>query len=202
MNNLLNNITDDVALLGHTVRRLFWEIVDETQQTRSRIRLRRELASLAERETSQYERLGQMGVELLQDGIAVARTLETSLILAEIDRLQGEQRRLMDPPEAKFQETAAPFPWHRIERALHTGEWVIHVKSLSDSSPWCGRPMTGEPAVGLCLAVKRGDSIQAVTPDTVCLGGDLLMILSPASYVSDWDRWMQQGPVMQAGEGS
>lgn len=193
MTNLINYLVDDIVVLGHAVNRIFWDVVDEAQQSRSRFRHHRVLTRLAERETGQYERLGRMGLELLRDGIPVERTPETSLVLAEIDRLQAEQRRLRDRYGSTLSETATPFPWRRLERAVHTGEWVIHVTALPDSSPWCGRPMTGRPPAGVCFAIKRGPSIQPVTPDTVGLGGDLLMILSPAANVSDWDRWMLQG---------
>jgi hypothetical protein len=180
---------------------IFWDVVDEAQQTRSRLRFRRELTRLAERETAQYERLSHMGFELLHDGIGIERTPETSQVLTEIDRLQAEQHELLARPDAKHLQTATPFPWHRLEKVLHTGEWVIHVQTLPDSSPWCGRPMIGRPAAGLCLAFKRGYSVEPFTPDTICLGGDLLLILSPAANVSDWDRWMLQGSSSQASEG-
>ena len=202
MNKLINSLVDDIAVLGFTMNRIFWEVVDEAQQTRSRLRLGRELTRLAERETSQYERLGHMGFEFIRDGIALERTPETSVILSEIDRLQAEQRRLRDRRDPKSLETVTPFPWRRLERALYTGGWVIHTEFLPDSSPRCGRPMGGEAPAGLCLAVKRGHAIHPVTPDSVWLGGDLLIILSPAENVSDWSRWMRQGPSNQAGNGS
>jgi hypothetical protein len=73
--------------------------------------------------------------------------------------------------------------------------------TLPESSPWCGRRVDGFPP-GLCFGIQRGQSIQAVTPDTVWQAGDLLMILSPAADVSDWDRWIRQGSSDQAEESS
>jgi hypothetical protein len=200
MTNIINSISDDVVSLGHAITRIFWEVVDEAQQTRSRLRLRRELTRLAERETEHYEQLGKMGFELLHDGVVLEPTPQTSSVLVEIERLQAEQGRLLHGRDAKILEAATPFSWGRLQRALQAGEWVIHITALPDSSPWCGRRMTGGSPAGLCFGIQRGHSIQPVMPDTVCLPGDFLMILSPAANVSDWDRWILQGSADQAGE--
>jgi hypothetical protein len=134
-----------------------------------------------------------MGFELLQDHLAVERTPKTLSFLAEIDRLRDEQHRLRRRPDAKYLETPTPFPWHRLEKVLESGEWVIHTRILPDSSPWCGRPMLTRSAAGVCFALKRGEAILPVAPDTVWVSGDLLMILSPVGSVSAWDRWILYG---------
>jgi hypothetical protein len=193
MNNLINAVSNNIEIIARSFSQIFWEIADEAQQTRSRLRLQKELERLTERETAQYQQLGHMGFELLQDRLAIERTPKTLRFLAEIDRLRDEQHRLRRRPDAKYLETPTPFPWHRLEKVLESGEWVIHTRTLPDSSPWCGRPMMTRSAAGVCFALKRGDSVLPVAPDTVCLSGDLLMILSPVGSVSAWDRWIVYG---------
>lgn len=193
MNKLINMVSSNIEIITRSFSQILWEIADETQQARSRLRLQKELERLTERETGQYQQLGHMGFELLRDHLAVERTPKTVMFLAEIERLRNEQHRLRRRPDAKYLETPTPFPWHRLEKVLESGEWVIHTKTLPDSSPWCGRSMMTRPAAGVCLALKRGDSILPVAPDTVWMGGDLLMILSPAGSVLAWDRWIVSG---------
>lgn len=193
MNKLLNLVTNNVEVIARSLGQIFWEVADETQQARSRLRLQKELDRLAEQETAQYQRLGRMGFQLLQDHLTVERTPETSAVLAEIDHLRDEQHRLRRRPDAKHLAMPTPFPWHRLEKVLESGEWVIHTTTLPDSSPWCGRPMASRPVPGVCFALKRGDAILPLAPDTVWLSGDLLMILCPVGSVSAWDRWILFG---------
>ena len=199
---MINSLASDMVAFGYALNRIFWDVVDETHQTRSRLRLRQGLSRLAEQQTHQYERLGRMGFELLRDGVAVERTPETAKVLSEIDRLQADQGRFLERRGANLSENRSPFPWQRLERGLRSGDSVVHVTALPDSSPWCGRPMASGAPAGVCIAFRRGRTIRPMTPETTCVGGDLLIVLSPAASVPDWDRWLTSGSWTLAGEGS
>lgn len=193
LNNIAKNIADDCTTFAGAMEKMFWEVIAEAQQTRSRRRLRRELARLEEQETTHTQRLGQLGFQLLRDGIAVQPTPDTFKTLTELDRLRAEQRRLSMLFEARDPD-ASPVSWRRLEDALQTGEIVVHFTSLPDSSPWCGRSMDTRGVPGLCVAFKRtGQAVQPFTSETTCRGGDLLIILSPAASVSMWERWIAHG---------
>ncbi len=193
MNNLLTSISTNIEIFARSMGLVFWEIAEEAEQARARLRLQKELARLAERETVQYRRLGRAGFELLHDHLPVERTPNVLLALADIDRLRGEAHQVRRRPDAKYLETPTPFPWHRLQGVLASGEWVIHSQAIPDSSPWCGRAMIGRPAAGVCLALKRGYSIHPMTLDTVCVSGDTVIILSPVGSVASWSRWILEG---------
>lgn len=193
LNTIVNNVTDDCLVFAESLKRMFWEVADQAERTRSRQRHRRELARLGEQETAEYRQLGLIGFQLLRDQVAVRPTSDTSRTLAELDRLRLEQRRRAALPEAKEPETPPVF-WRRMEESLQTGELVINYIPVPDSSPWCGRSMTARPAAGLCFAFKRGgQAIQPFTPNTICLAGDMLIVLSPATTAAAWDRWIMDG---------
>lgn len=195
MNKLINNIADDVVVISRAINQIFWEVVDEAQHTRSRLRIRREILRLSEQERALYEQLGQVGFDLLRERISVERTPEASQMLVEIEQQQIEQQRLRNLSDATALFEDPPFPWYRLMRLLETGEWTIHLQVLPESSPWCGRQMMVRPLTGgLCLAIKRGDATQPFTPNTVCLGGDLFVIVAPASSILVWNQWIVDGP--------
>jgi hypothetical protein len=71
---------------------------------------------------------------------------------------------------------------------------VINYIAVPDTSPWCGRSMPARPVAGLCFAFKRGgQTVQPFTSNTICLGGDLLIVLSPAATAGAWERWITHG---------
>lgn len=193
MNNLINFIYDDAVVAGRAISQMFWEVVEEAQHSRSRLRTHRELARVRERETARYTQLGAIGFALLREQISVERTPETSRILAEIEQLHAEQERQRRSPSHQPLQQTLPFSWRHLERFVETGEWRVHIHVLPESSPWCGRPMNAEHPPGLCLAIKRGDAVHAFTPDAIGVAGDLLIIVAPAASVSAWDGWVVRG---------
>jgi hypothetical protein len=173
---------------------MFWEVVEEAQQSRSRFRTHRELVRLRERETARYTELGVIGFALLREQISVERTPETSRILTEIERLHAEQaRQRRSAGHHQPLEQTLPLSWRRLERFVQTGEWSVQIHVLPESSPWCGRPMNAAHPPGLCLAIKRGDAVHPFTPEAIGVAGDRLIIVAPASCISAWDDWVLRG---------
>ncbi len=200
LTNLINYIQTDAVVLGRAINHLFWDLVDEAEDTRSRFRTHLELTRTREREARQYERLGFIGFSLLREQIPVEPTPETSRILTGIEQLHAEQQRLRNLAGAKPAGEGIPFPWRRLERLLQSGEWVVHMRMLPVSSPWCGRPMNAERPAGLCLAILRGETFQPFTPDTIGAPGDLLIILAPAPSRLAWDQWILRGVASEPGD--
>jgi hypothetical protein len=200
LNYIITLIHAETVVIGRAINQMFWEIADDAQRTRSRIRTHRELRRLSDLETADYERLGQIGFSLLQDQISVDRTPEISMISTEIEQLRAEYQRQRNVLDAQLAGEALPFSWRRLERWVESGEWVVHAKILPDSSPWCGRSMSAERPAGVCLAIKRGENLRAVTPDTIAAPGDLMIILAPAASVPAWDRWILHGSASTAGQ--
>lgn len=199
MNNLIDYIQNDLVVVGRSMKQLFWGIVEEAQRTRLRLRAHHELSRLHDRENFQYQRLGHLGFSLFRDQVPVVPGPETAQILAEVGRLRAEQQRRKNLPDLTPQSEVPPFPWRRLESLIESGDWVVDVRILPETSPWCGRPMSDRHPPGVCLAVQRGESVQPWTAHTTALPGDALIIAAPASSASAWDGWIAWGTDEVAG---
>ncbi|MFZ5862951.1 MAG: TrkA C-terminal domain-containing protein [Nitrospirota bacterium] len=81
----------------------------------------------------------------------------------------------------------------RLARIIGTGSWRIHPVPITQESPWRGGTLTGDMPTGICLAVRRDQSLQPFTPDWRFLDGDVLLVLAPPTCYSDWDQWIANG---------
>ncbi len=187
------DIVGDVVTAGHTCRELFWEVADLASHARSQFRHRRTLWELADREENLYRQLGRDGHALLVDGVSVETTPRFDATLREIRHFETLRHQHARGMFRSSWDVRASMSARRLAHIVRSGDWQIHAIAVTEGSPWIGRELTGETPTGICLAVGRDQSLHPFTPDWRLLDGDLLMVLAPPTYFSEWDQWITQG---------
>lgn len=193
INKLSSEVADDLTVAAHACRDLFWEVADLAAHVRSRARTRRALWALADREQHLYGQLGRDGYALLIDGISVERTPQIDATLKEIRHSETRRHQHRHGMSRSSWDIRASMSSVRLTHLVRTGEWRIHAVAVTQESPWIDRELTGETPTGVCLAVRRDQSLHPLTWDWRLHDGDLLMVLAPSASFSDWDQWITQG---------
>jgi hypothetical protein len=191
---LASDIAGDIAIAGQSCREFFWDIADVAWHVRSQFRRRHTVWSFAEREQDLYRQLGRDGYTLLVDGVSVQRTphLDTTIKAirnCETMRHQVSRGLANTPWDVRTSVSA-----RRLTHFVRTRSWQIHAVAVPERSPWIGRSLPLETPTGLCVAVRRDQSVHPFTPDWRLLDGDHLMVLTPPANSSDWDQWITRGP--------
>ncbi|MFZ5877246.1 MAG: TrkA C-terminal domain-containing protein [Nitrospirota bacterium] len=148
----------------------------------------------AERVDNLYRELGREGYTLLVDGISVQRTPHLDAGLRAIrghEALRHQHARGLANSSWDVREAMSA---RRLSQIVGNGRWQIHDVAITQGSPWIDRPLPMETPTGVCVAVRREQSLHPFTPDWRFLDGDILMVLAPPAYCSDWDQWATQGP--------
>jgi hypothetical protein len=190
---LASDVAADLAIAGQSCREFFWDIADVAWHVRSQFRRRQTVWNLVEREQYLYRQMGREGYALLVDGVSIQRTPHLDTTLQEIRNSeamrQQHSRGLANTPWDVRTSVSA----RRLTHFVRTGSWQIHAVAVAEGSPWIGRALPLETPTGLCVAVRRDQSLHPFTPDWRLLDGDLLMVLTPPANFSDWDQWITRG---------
>lgn len=193
LKKISSDIAGDLVMAGHACRDLFWEVADLAAHGQSQFRNRRTLRELADREQHLYGQLGRDGYALLVDGVAVERTPRVDATLREIRHYETLRHQHARNISHSSEDVRASMSSRRLAHIVRTGDWQIHAVAVAHGSRWVGRDLTGDTPTGICLAVRRDQSLHPFTSDWRFLDGDLLMVLAPPTYFSDWDQWITQG---------
>lgn len=188
MANLPRYLLDETSDFLRACREAFWELADRAEQTRERLRVRREQAALARREASICRQLGRMGFELMEDGVSLTRTPEIAAFIEDMARLAADQKQ-MERRLAGELSGMAGSDWRRLSRQFEAGECVLTLIRVAADAPGCGRSPTIDTPAGLCIAVKHGDELRQVSGGLTCQPDDILFVATPTSAVSQWESW-------------
>jgi hypothetical protein len=193
MSRLAAQFIDDLLVIGQACRDAFWEVADLAQDVRSRVKRRRTLIRLADREQILHQQLGRAGHALLSDGVTISRTPDFDAMLEELDRLGArhgpDAARTLHPELAVRSSMSA----RRLMRTFESGDWRVHTVSIENSSPWIGRSLSGERPDGLCVAVQRNHVVYPFNPEWSFRQGDVVVVVAPASHAALWEQWMARG---------
>jgi hypothetical protein len=191
---LVSDVAGDIVIAGQSCREFFWDIADVVWHVRSQVRDRQTVWNLAEREQRLYRQLGREGFALLVDGGSVQRTPHLDTTRKQIRTCEAmrhrQSRGLANTPWDVHTSVSA----RRLTKVVRTGNWQIHAVAVTEGSPWIGRTLPLDTPSGLCVAVRRDQSLHPFTTGWRLLDGDVLMVLTPPTYFSDWDQWITRGP--------
>jgi hypothetical protein len=191
---IASDVAGDIAIASQSVRDFFWDTADVVWHVRTQFRRRQAAWHLAEHEQALNRQLGRDGYALLVDGVSVQRTPHLDTLLKEIRHCEAtrhqQSRDLAHTPWDVRTSVSA----RRLTQIVRSGGWQIHAVAVAAGSRWIGRPLPLETPTGVCVAVRRDQSLHPFTSDWRLLDGDTLMVLTPPTYFSDWDQWITRGP--------